>query len=131
MYFSNAGQPFALFYDLLDCSVISSRHDSHPRPKRIVRLSNGQRFDVETARAEQPDDARKLTRLVSYDNGKCVTHGISDWQLPIADLFLIQTTILSNLLIEFAPISPNLHQFLQLALVFSKSAFIRVNLRLI
>ena len=61
-------QPRTLFDDLLDGPIIAARYYGHARPLRIVGLSHGQRFDIESPGAKQADDARKLARLVSNYN---------------------------------------------------------------
>src|SRR6476646_5425889 len=58
LYFPNPCQSFALFHYLLNSAVFTSCNYRHSRPVRIERLTNGDRFDIERACAEQPDDAR-------------------------------------------------------------------------
>ena len=89
LHLANARQPSTLFNDLLNGTVIAPGHDGHAGPMRVGRLPDRNGLDIEAARAEQADDARKLARLVGNDNGKSVTHGFVDFRLPIADLVFL------------------------------------------
>jgi len=83
---THTGEPRALFADLIDRSIVATGDDRDARPLRVERRAHRNRFDIEPTRAEQPDDARKLARLIGDDDGKRVTHGaIADFGLRIAD----------------------------------------------
>src|SRR5213594_4219698 len=71
---THTGEPRALFADLIDRAIVATRDDRDPRPLRVKRSAHRNRFDIESTRAEQPDDARKLAWLISNDNGKGVVH---------------------------------------------------------
>ena len=62
---AHARQPFALFDDLMNCAVITSRDDRDPRPARIETLTDRNRLDIESSRTKQSDDPRQLSRLIS------------------------------------------------------------------
>jgi hypothetical protein len=53
---THSRQPFALFDDLFDRSIVPAGDNGDSGPTRIERRSHRNRFDVEAARAEQSDD---------------------------------------------------------------------------
>ncbi len=63
-HLANPCQPFALFDDLFDGAIVAARHDGDARPLRIKRRTDRNRFNVEPARTEQPDNAGKFARLI-------------------------------------------------------------------
>src|SRR3989441_4874702 len=85
-----------LFADLIDRAIVATGDDRDPRPLRVERRAHRNRFNIEPARAEQPDDARKLARLIGDNNGKGVTHGaIADFGLRISDWLLFSVVFKS------------------------------------
>jgi len=56
-----------LFDDLLNRAIVTTRDDRDARPARIETLTNRDGLDVESARTEQSDNARQLSRLISND----------------------------------------------------------------
>src|ERR1051325_4788988 len=54
---TNSCQSLALFDYLLDHAVFTACNDGHSRPVRVQCLANRDRFDVESTRTKQPDDA--------------------------------------------------------------------------
>src|SRR5690349_1465395 len=74
LHLAHSRQPFALFDDLLDSAFVAARNNSDARPAWIETFTDRDRFDVESARAEQPDDSRQLSRLVSHDYRQRMPH---------------------------------------------------------
>src|SRR5437763_1368139 len=75
LHVTHTREPRALFADLIDRAIVATGDNRDPRPLRVERRAHRNRFDIEPTRAEQPDDARTLARLISDDDGKGVQHG--------------------------------------------------------
>ena len=56
--FAHSRQAFALFDDLLNGAVVAAGYNRDSRPARIETLAHGDRFNIETPRAEETDDPR-------------------------------------------------------------------------
>jgi pyrroloquinoline quinone (PQQ) biosynthesis protein C len=58
LHFAHSRKSFALFDDLVNSAIVTACDDRDARPAWIETATDRERLDVETASAEESDDAR-------------------------------------------------------------------------